>query len=71
MAPIVRADTCILNPYLFLPDLADSARLYMRLLEGLKGAGLSADCYENMQRAAAALVPDDNSLEAERARGRS
>jgi amidase len=52
-----------------LPNLADSARLYMRLLASAKSAGLSPACYEMAQRSAAALAPTDNSLEAERTRG--
>jgi amidase len=52
-----------------LPNLADSARLYMRLLASAKSAALSSECYEKTQRSAAALASIDNSLEAERTRG--
>jgi amidase len=52
-----------------LPDLANSARLYMRLLNGARSPRLSAEAYAEAERAAAALSPDDRSLQAERARG--
>jgi amidase len=52
-----------------LPNLGDSARLYMRLLASAKSVGLPADGYEGLRRAAAALAAGDNSLAAERMRG--
>jgi amidase len=52
-----------------LPNLADSARIYMRLLSSLGAANAPAPLYAEMQRKAAALAPDDNSLAAERVRG--
>jgi amidase len=52
-----------------LPNLADSARIYMRLLGAARSAGTSPDVYEKTQSAAAALQPDDNSLATERVRG--
>jgi amidase len=52
-----------------LPDLADSARLYMRLFASAKSSGLSRDQYEDMKRMAAALDPADHSLHAQRMRG--
>jgi amidase len=52
-----------------LPDLAQSARLYMTLLASEKGASLAPDTYKEAQRAAAALAPGDMSLSAERRRG--
>ncbi len=52
-----------------LPDLAGSARLYMRLLMSVLSARWPLEQYKEAQEAAAALAPDDNSLVAERARG--
>jgi amidase len=52
-----------------LPDLAGSARLYMRLLASNKGAGLPLDLYEATQRLVKNLARDDDSLAAERMRG--
>lgn len=52
-----------------LPDLADSARLYMRLLTSAKSVGMPRDHYEEAKLAAAALDPADTSLQAERTRG--
>ena len=52
-----------------LPDLADSARVYMRLLGAARSAGESPELYKDAQSAAASLPPGDNSLAAERVRG--
>ena len=52
-----------------LPNLADSARLYMKLLGSAKSASLSPDQYGEMQRSAAALTAADDSLGSERTRG--
>ncbi|PDT88947.1 amidase [Bradyrhizobium sp. Y36] len=52
-----------------LPDLADSARLYMRLLNGARSPRLTPAALAEAQGLAAALSPDDRSLQAERARG--
>lgn len=52
-----------------LPDLADSARLYMKLLNGARSPRLTPAALAEAQEVAAALVPNDNSLQAERARG--
>ncbi|HWS39164.1 MAG TPA: amidase [Actinoplanes sp.] len=52
-----------------LPDLADGARTYMRLLQSTLAAGFPPPVYEAAQRVAAALDPADTSLAAERARG--
>jgi amidase len=51
------------------PSLAESARLYMRLLASSKSASASPEQYERTQGLAAALAPDDISLGAERTRG--
>jgi amidase len=52
-----------------LPNLADSARLYMRLVGAALAAHMPPHRYEEKQRSAATLAPNDNSLEAERTRG--
>lgn len=52
-----------------MPDLADSARVYMRLLLSALAAFWPEDRYRQMQSGAAALKPGDNSLDAERLRG--
>ncbi len=52
-----------------LPNLAESARLYVTLLASVKGAGLPADRYAETQRSTAALAPGDDSLAAARMRG--
>ncbi|MGY8705703.1 amidase [Bradyrhizobium sp. 18BD] len=52
-----------------LPDLAESARLYMKLLNGARSPRLTPAALAEAQEAAAALSPDDRSLQAERARG--
>jgi amidase len=52
-----------------LPDLADSARLYMKLLNGARSPRLTPAALAEAQGLAAALLPDDRSLQAERARG--
>ncbi|HEV2157499.1 amidase [Bradyrhizobium sp.] len=52
-----------------LPDLAESARLYMKLLNGARSPRLTPAALAEAQDAAAALAPDDRSLQAERARG--
>ena len=52
-----------------LPNLAESARLYVKLLASVKGAGLTRDRYGETRRAAAVLVPGDHRLVSERMRG--
>jgi amidase len=52
-----------------LPDFADAARLYMRLLLPVFSASWPLEQYNQVKAAAAALSPDDNSLSAERLRG--
>ncbi len=52
-----------------LPDFADAARLYMRLLLPTFSASWPIEQYNQVKAAAAALSPDDNSLTAERLRG--
>ena len=52
-----------------LPDLAESARVYMRLLMSVVAAFWPPDLYRETQERANTLKPDDNSLMAERVRG--
>lgn len=52
-----------------LPSLADSARLYMKLLNAARSPRLSPHDFAQAQRAAGSLASDDHSLRAERARG--
>jgi amidase len=54
-----------------LPNLADSARLYMRLLLSVLTAGWPIERYRQAASAAEALSADDKSLTAERSRGAS
>ena len=51
-----------------LPDFAEAARLYMRLLLPAFSASWPLEQYDQVKAAAAALPPDDNSLSAERVR---
>lgn len=52
-----------------LPDLAEGARVYMRLLQSTMAAGFPPDVYAAARATAAALDESDMSLSAERARG--
>jgi amidase len=52
-----------------LPNLADSARLYRKLLGSAKSTSLTPDVYQETRRSAAALAPSDSSLSAEHTRG--
>ena len=52
-----------------LPNLADSVRLYMKLLDAARSPRLSPDAFIEAQRRSAALSPADHSLRAERMRG--
>jgi amidase len=52
-----------------LPDQADAARLYMRMLMSFLGAQYPLEVYEQARTEAARLDADDRSLSAERGRG--
>jgi amidase len=52
-----------------LPDLAVSARLYMKLLNAARSPRVSSDAFVEAQGLSAALSPGDQSLQAERMRG--
>jgi amidase len=64
-----RAGVRVAHESPLLPDLADSARLHVRLLSSLWGAGQSPADYEKARKSARRYSPDDQSLAAERARG--
>jgi amidase len=66
---LAKAGVKVAHASTLLPNLADSARLYMRLLGSAKSASLAADRYKEMQRSVAMLTPSDSSLESQRARG--
>ncbi len=52
-----------------LPNLADSARLYVRLLNAARSPRVSPDSFAEAQRLVAELSPDDDSLHAHWLRG--
>lgn len=52
-----------------LPSLADSARLYMKLLNAARSPRAKPDAFVQDQGLAATLSPDDHSLKTERLRG--
>jgi amidase len=52
-----------------LPNLADSARMFRKLLGSAKSSSISPELYKDTQRSAVALAPGDNSLGAEQMRG--
>jgi amidase len=66
---IARTGAKVAHSAASLPDLADSVRLYMRLLTSAKSVGMPRDRYQEAKVAAASLDPADTSLQAERTRG--
>jgi amidase len=66
---LARAGVKVAHGSPLLPDLADSARLYMRLLLSNQAGNWSPDLYDQARSAAQVLTPDDKSLAAERTRG--
>ena len=66
---LARAGVKVVHASPLLPDLADSARIYMRLIASGVGATLPPGDYEEARRSAEALAPGDKSLVAERIRG--
>ena len=52
-----------------MPDIANSSRLYMRLLLSFLAANFPPEAHESMRANAAKLKPEDMSLTAERLRG--
>jgi amidase len=68
-ANLTKAGARILRESPLMPDLADNARLYMRMLTALLGAGSPPDMRADALARAAKLDPNDNSPAAERLRG--
>ncbi len=66
---LVKAGVKVMRESPLLPDLADAARLYMRLLSSVTTGYGPPDRYQQAQSAAQALKPDDQSLGADRIRG--
>jgi amidase len=66
---LARAGVGVARESALLPDLADAARLYMRLLRAYIGFSLPPEAYAGLQAMAAQLSPDDHSLAAESIRG--
>jgi amidase len=64
-----RLGTKVAHNSALLPSLADSARLYMKLLDAARSPRLSSDAFIEAQRLAAALSAGDHGLQAERKRG--
>jgi amidase len=52
-----------------LPDLAEIARMFTKLLQSMVGSWVSADIYQKRKEAAEALSPENDSLAAWRMRG--
>src|SRR5262249_61215986 len=66
---LVKAGAKVARESSLLPDLAASARLYMRLLMAALSERWPEETYQHAQATVAALSPDDHSLLAERWRG--
>ncbi|MDA9511213.1 amidase [Bradyrhizobium sp. CCBAU 11386] len=66
---LARSGAQVARSSTLLPDLAESARLYMRLLNAARSPRLTPAALAEAQGLAAALAPDDRSLHAERTRG--
>jgi amidase len=66
---LAKAGASVARDSPLLPDLADSARLYMRLLLAFLAAFWPPESYTRMQSEAAALPGTGTSLHAERTRG--
>src|SRR4029079_2928027 len=66
---LVKAGARVVRESPLLPDLAASARLYMRLWRSALSERWPEETYQQAQATAAALSADDVSLPAERWRG--
>jgi amidase len=66
---VAKAGAKIASTSPLLPDLTESARLYMRLLGASKSGGMSGDDYSAAKHSTAALAPDNTGPQAERMRG--
>ncbi|GEC27804.1 MULTISPECIES: amidase [Pseudonocardia] len=63
------AGVTVLRESPLLPDQAESARIYMRILHSGLAAGFPPEAYDRARADAALVADDDRSLAAERARG--
>lgn len=66
---LAKAGVTIARQSELLPDLAATARLYMRMLLSVLSASFPPEVHAGAQAAAAGLDPADLSLKAERLRG--
>ena len=66
---LARLGTKVAHSSASLPSLADSARLYMQLLDAARSPRLTCEAFIEAQRRAAALSAGDHGLQAERRRG--
>ena len=66
---LTQAGAKVMRETSLLPDLAEGARIYMRLLMSSMSAALPAEVYQRMREDAAAFAGEDRSLAAERVRG--
>jgi amidase len=66
---LVHAGVAVASTSSALPDLAESARIYMRLLAAATSNRMTPEAFAQAQTAAVTLMPDDHSLTAERTRG--
>lgn len=66
---LARSGLKVERSHRLLPDLADVARVYMRLLMSFSAATWPAALYDELKGLAAGMAPSDRSLAAERARG--
>jgi amidase len=66
---LARSGVKVERSHPLLPDLAEAARIYMRLLLSFSAAFWPPALYEELKNSGAAFSADNNSLSAERARG--
>lgn len=66
---LAKAGAWVAREAAILPDPAESARIYARLLVAFTSQGMPPEFYRHMQTMVASISADDNSLAAWRARG--
>ena len=66
---LARAGASVSRSERQVPDLAETARVYVELLAAFRAANIPAEAYQRVETAAKALPPDDDSLAAARVRG--
>ncbi|MBI5132422.1 MAG: amidase [Rhodopseudomonas palustris] len=66
---LIKAGVSVTRQSPLLPDLAETSRVYMRMLLSFLAASFAPEIYAGAQAAAAQLAPSDDSLAAERLRG--